>query len=139
MERPHSARHSSCLPIQLFGVELHSFLPLLPPTPRAQPRLPRQVRRRSRKKPFPTYSLRSAPAPPSASSLRLLFAHPVSARLGGLPQTALRWSTACLTLPGRLHPPCRHFQSSLSDSILARVPTSFLAPRSSPGIRPHSF
>ncbi len=27
MERPHSARHSSCLPIQLFGVELHSLLP----------------------------------------------------------------------------------------------------------------
>jgi hypothetical protein len=27
MERPHSQRHSSCLPIQLFGVELHPFLP----------------------------------------------------------------------------------------------------------------
>jgi hypothetical protein len=27
MERPHSARHSSCLPIQLFGVEPHSLLP----------------------------------------------------------------------------------------------------------------
>src|ERR1700722_2212917 len=27
MERPHSAKHSSCLPIQLFGVEIHSFLP----------------------------------------------------------------------------------------------------------------
>ena len=27
MERPHSPRHSSCLPIQLFGVETHSFLP----------------------------------------------------------------------------------------------------------------
>src|SRR5215471_5866518 len=27
MERPHSARHSSCLPIQLFGVEIHSLLP----------------------------------------------------------------------------------------------------------------
>src|SRR6266567_5209387 len=26
MERPHSARHSSRLPIQWFGVELHSFL-----------------------------------------------------------------------------------------------------------------
>src|SRR5579864_8757657 len=27
MERPHSARHSSGLPIQLFGVEIHSLLP----------------------------------------------------------------------------------------------------------------
>src|SRR5271169_1090021 len=27
MERFHSARHSSCLPIQLFGVEIHSLLP----------------------------------------------------------------------------------------------------------------
>src|SRR4029077_20291708 len=27
MERPHSARPSSCLPMQLFRVELRSFLP----------------------------------------------------------------------------------------------------------------
>ena len=27
LERPHSARHSSCLPMQLSGVELYSLLP----------------------------------------------------------------------------------------------------------------
>ncbi len=71
--------------------------------------------------------------------------------------TAMRRAELC-----RLHPPRRHFQSSLSrlparqrdlslqglhpwqqetpdDSILARVLTALPAPRSPPGIRPHSF
>jgi hypothetical protein len=99
---------------------------------------------------------------PSGSSLCLLLAYPVPARLGDLPQTAFRWSPACLALSRRLHPPRRHFQSPLGqlparpgylslqglrarqqethdDAVLARVLTTIPAARSSPWIRPHSF
>src|SRR6516225_7262975 len=87
---------------------------LLFATSRTQPRLPRQVRCWLETTPSPAGSLQRSPAASPKASLCFLPASSVSARMGGLPQTALRQSTTCAPLSRRLHPPSRHLQSSPS-------------------------
>src|SRR5271170_3926170 len=80
----------------------------------AQPRLPRQVRRRTAAPLCPpsVALLRRVQAAPRREALRRLPARTLSPRLGRLCQATLRRSRACAALPGPLYPLRRHLQPS---------------------------
>src|ERR1700722_8649707 len=105
---PHSRRRPLTRPNPLDP----SPLSILSSCPRAQPRLPRQVRRRLKATvpAAPTHLCRISQAARKRQGFPLLLASTLPPELGGLCQATLWRASSCARLPRPLHPSRGHHQ-----------------------------